>query len=74
MLLIFNERDCDLYKRHIFRCAVSVASNLVHLCDVRWNQIESSILSMYDKLVAQGFTYYNGKITVVESDEEQTNV
>ena len=47
---------------------------MVHSCDVRWNQIESSILSMYDKLVAQGFIYYNGKITVVEPDEEQTNV
>jgi hypothetical protein len=29
---------------------------------------------MYDKLVALGFTYYDGKIVVVESDEEQNNV
>jgi len=47
---------------------------MVHHCDLSWNQIESSLLLMHEKLVRLGFTYYDGKIVVVEPEGEGKNV
>jgi hypothetical protein len=47
---------------------------MVHQCDLSWNQIEPSILLMYEKLVRLGFTYYDGRIVVVEPEKEGKNV
>lgn len=30
--------------------------NMVHQCDLRWNQIEASILLMYEKMVDLGLS------------------
>jgi len=46
-------------------------NNLVHQCDSTWNQVETSILIMYEKLVSLGFVYYNGKVVIVESEQER---
>ena len=47
---------------------------MVHHCDLSWNQIEDSLLLMHEKLVRLGFTYYDGKIVVIEPEEEGKNV
>jgi len=33
---------------------------------LRWNQIYPSLLNMFEKLKKLGFTYYNGKVSVIE--------
>ncbi len=42
--------------------------------DSRWNTIEASILTMHNKLVDLGFVYYNGEVSLVESQEEEKHV
>ena len=39
---------------------------LVRQCDLSWNQIEPSILLMYQKLKDLGFEYYDGRIVLAE--------
>lgn len=46
---------------------------LVHLCDLSWNQIVSSLGLMHDKLIELGFEYYNGKIVINEIETEGSN-
>jgi hypothetical protein len=46
----------------------------VHQTDLSWLHIESSIALIYDKLVKLGFTYYEGKIVVIEPEEEKNYV
>lgn len=40
----------------------------------RWNQIFASLTQSYLKLTQLGFTYYNGKVTIIEPSEEESNV
>jgi hypothetical protein len=47
--------------------------NLVHLCDLSWNQIFASLGMMHDKLVEMSFEYYNGKIVINEIGTEGSN-
>jgi len=47
---------------------------MVHHIDLSWNQVEASILLMYQKLVQLGFVYYNGKVVIIEPGQEQDNV
>jgi len=45
-------------------------SYLVHLCDLSWNQIEPSLILIYEKLVDLGFENYNGKVEINEIETE----
>ena len=47
--------------------------NLVHLCDLSWNQILPSLGLMHDKLVEMGFEYYNGEVVINEIETEGSN-
>jgi hypothetical protein len=47
---------------------------VVRSCDVRWNQIESSILRMHEKLVDLGFIRYDDEIHIIEPMEKQKYV
>jgi hypothetical protein len=40
----------------------------------RWKQIFDSLILTYHKLTALGFTYYNGKVAIIEAGEEDSNV
>ncbi len=44
---------------------------MVHLCDLSWIHIEASTVLIYEKLVRLGFTYYDGKVVIVEPEEEK---
>ena len=46
----------------------------MHHIDLSWNQVEASILLMYQKLEQLGFVYYNGKVVIIEPGQEQDNV
>lgn len=46
--------------------------NVSHSGD-RWNQIFTSLTQTYHELTKLGFTYYNGKVAIIESSEEETN-
>ncbi len=37
----------------------------------RWKQIFDSLIQTYHKLTKLGFTYYNGKVAIIESGEEE---
>ena len=39
---------------------------LVREIDSTWNPVQSSVLVMYKKLIDLGFTYYDGKIVIIE--------
>ena len=43
---------------------------MVHLCDLSWNQIESSLILFYEKLVELGFVDYNGNVEINEIETE----
>ena len=58
----------------LFKLAHDDKVSLVHLCDSSWLRIEPSIIIMYEKLVQLGFVYYNGEISIVESEETQKHV
>jgi len=45
---------------------------MVHHVDSSWNQIESSLTLMYEKLVQIGFVYYNGEIQIGEQENEES--
>jgi len=45
---------------------------MVHSIDLSWNQIEASLVTMYEKLIELGFVYYNGKIEIVEPETERS--
>jgi hypothetical protein len=40
----------------------------------KWRQILDSLLRIYEKLKKLGFTYFEGKITIIEIEEEDSNV
>jgi hypothetical protein len=44
--------------------------NLVHLCDLSWNQIFSSLRLIQSKLIDLGFEYYDGNIVISETETE----
>lgn len=35
----------------------------------RWNTIFDSLIRAYNKLIELGFTYYNGKVAIIEDEE-----
>jgi hypothetical protein len=37
-------------------------------------ELFDSLIKTYEKLKELGFTYYNGKVSVIESKEEDSNV
>jgi len=39
----------------------------------RWKTIFDSLILTYHKLTKLGFTYYNGKVGIIESSEEDYN-
>jgi hypothetical protein len=41
---------------------------------VWWKQVFDLLIETAHKLQALGFTYYNGKVIIIETDEEDTNV
>jgi len=41
---------------------------------VRWNQIFESLILTSHKLTKLGFTYYNGKVAIIENSEEDSSV
>jgi hypothetical protein len=43
---------------------------MVRLCDLSWNQIELSLILIYEKLVDLGFENYNGKVEINEIETE----
>lgn len=47
--------------------------DLVHLCDLSWNQIVPSLRLMQSKLIDLGFEYYNGNIVISETETEGSN-
>ena len=48
--------------------------SLVSRSGDRWNQIFASLTQSYLKLTQLGFTYYNGKVAIIETSEEEANV
>jgi len=44
-----------------YSAMISVAGEVAH----RWNQILPSLLNTFEQLKALGFTYYNGKVSVI---------
>lgn len=46
---------------------------LVHLCNLSWNQIVPSLGLMHDKLIEMSFEYYSGKIVINEIENEGSN-
>lgn len=52
------------------RLAVASLFALVRLCDLSWNQIELSLILIYEKLVDLGFENYNGKVEINEIETE----
>lgn len=41
-------------------------NGLVRHIDLSWNQIEASLILIYEKLIELGFVYYNGNIEIIE--------
>ena len=41
---------------------------------VVWNTVFESIFRLYQKLIDLGFTYYDGKVSIIETEEENSNV
>jgi len=41
---------------------------------IRWKKIFDSLILTSHKLTKLGFTYYNGKVAIIESSEEDLNV
>jgi hypothetical protein len=37
----------------------------------RWKQIFDSLIKTSQKLTKLGFTYYNGKVAIIENEEEE---
>ena len=54
----------------LFKLAHSKDVSLVRLCDLSWNQIELSLILIYEKLVDLGFENYNGKVEINEIETE----
>lgn len=53
---------------------VHFSPKIVNYSGDRWNQIFASLTQSYLKLTQLGFTYYNGKVAIIESSEEESNV
>lgn len=41
---------------------------------LRWNQIVPNLLVTFEKLKKLGYTYYNGKISIIELKKEEKRV
>jgi len=39
-----------------------------------WKQLFDSLISTANQLTQLGFTYYNGKVAIIEIEEEESNV
>jgi hypothetical protein len=51
-------------------CLLICNNLMVRQCDLRWNPTYDSILLIYKKLLALGFIYLNGEITIENLDNE----
>jgi len=58
---------------NIFTNKISLKKIIVSRSGDRWNQIFERLLKTYHKLTKFGFTYYKGKIAIMESSEEDAN-
>lgn len=38
-----------------------------------WNPLFESLIRIYTKLKALGFTYYNGKVEIIKPEEEESD-
>jgi hypothetical protein len=38
-----------------------------------WNPLLESLIRVYNKLKALGFTYYNGKVSIIKPGEEESD-
>jgi len=50
-----------------------IENSIVSSSGVRSKQIFDSLIQTYHKLIKLGFTYYNGKVAIIESSEEDSN-
>lgn len=53
-------------------CKTSQPPKMVSQLSRVWNPLFKSLIRVYTKLKALGFTYYNGKVSVIEPGEEES--
>lgn len=47
---------------------------MVDNSSVVWNPVLESIFRLYQKLKDLGFTYFEGKVSIIDIEEEDSNV
>jgi hypothetical protein len=52
---------------------MTLSTSVSHTGD-GWKQTFDSLIQTYNKLTKLGFTYYNGKVAIIENSEEDSKL